>query len=147
MLFEQDLILIPKTKNGDPVAIPMNAMVKETLLRVVGERRTGYVFIDEAGNPYTGGKISAAFKRACKKACIEDLHLHDNRHHFASSLVQSGVDLYRVQKLLGHKDLRMTQRYAHLVPRNLKDAVSVLETDTSATNLLQSGKTKGVTLL
>ncbi len=68
-----------------------------------------------------------AFGRACRKAEITDFHFHDLRHTFASTLVQKGVDLYRVQRLLGHRDGRMTQRYAHLAPENLIEAIRVLD--------------------
>ena len=49
-----------------------------------------------------------------KKAGLEDLHWQDLRHTFASRLVMGGVDLYTVSKLLGHHDVKMTTRYAHL---------------------------------
>ena len=52
---------------------------------------------------------------------------HDMRHTFASRLVQSGVPLYVVQKLLGHPSITMTERYSHLHPHNYKDAISNLE--------------------
>lgn len=66
-----------------------------------------------------------AFLRACRRAGILDIRFHDLRHTFASSLVQRGVDLYRVQRLLGHRTAQMTQRYAHLIPDNLREAVQV----------------------
>jgi site-specific recombinase XerD len=52
---------------------------------------------------------------------------HTLRHTFASWLVMEGVDLYKVKELLGHKDLTMTQRYAHLAPDSLRGAINVLE--------------------
>ncbi len=57
----------------------------------------------------------------------EDFVLHALRHTFATRLVRAGVDLYRVKTLLGHRKIETTERYAHLAPRDLADAVSVLE--------------------
>lgn len=143
--FNSNLIVIPETKNEDPVAVPMTSMVKKILRELLSERKvvSPYVFCDERGNPYSLPKVSMAFKRACDRAGIENLRYHDLRHHFASSLVQNGVDLYPVQKLMGHKDQRMTQRYAHLAPKNLRDAVKALENSESATILRQSEKKRG----
>jgi hypothetical protein len=49
------------------------------------------------------------------------------RHTFATRLVQRGVDLYKVQRLLGHKTNLMTQRYAHHSPESLREGVKVLD--------------------
>jgi integrase len=60
------------------------------------------------------------------RAGILDFRFHDLRHTFATRLVQQGVDLYKVQRLLGHKTQHMTQRYAHHSPESLRDGVNVL---------------------
>ena len=57
---------------------------------------------------------------------LPDLRWHDLRHDFASQLVMKGVPLFTVQKLLGHANSRMTQRYAKLAPSTLADAVNLL---------------------
>ncbi|MDO9289466.1 MAG: site-specific integrase, partial [Thermodesulfovibrionales bacterium] len=134
------LIIVPKTKKGKPIAIPMTCIVRDTLLIVLQERRIAspYVFFDEFGKPHSGKKVSMAFKRACERAEIKDLRFHDLKHDFATALVQAGIDLYRVQKLCGHKDQRMTQRYAHLLPETLREAIKVIEHQGTATILLQS---------
>jgi site-specific recombinase XerD len=65
-------------------------------------------------------------------------------HDFASQLVQKGVALYTVQKLLGHKDSRMTQRYTHLSPKNFQEAIQCLdELDSSDQIVKKSRNTEG----
>ncbi|MEO5355492.1 MAG: tyrosine-type recombinase/integrase, partial [Magnetococcus sp. XQGC-1] len=62
-----------------------------------------------------------------RKAGIENFHIHDLRHTCAAWLVTSGVALPEVRDLLGHSTIRMTERYAHLAPENIRAAVAVLD--------------------
>ena len=71
-------------------------------------------------------RIDRAWKSLKKRARITDLRLHDLRHHFASRLVQSGVDLNTVRELLGHADITMVLRYAHMSPGRLAAAVETV---------------------
>ncbi len=71
-----------------------------------------YVFEDDCGQPksYRNRSIRTAFDRAG----LHDCSLHTLHHTHASRLVQMGMSIYEVQKVLGHNDIRTTMRYAHL---------------------------------
>lgn len=125
------IITLEHTKNGDRLGVPLCDPVVEVLQQTRKTRAHPYgaVFLGLDGEPVTGDAVGMAFQRACRRLGITDFRFHDLRHTFASSLVQRGVDLYRVQRLLGHRDGRMTQRYAHLAPENLREAVAVFNED------------------
>jgi integrase len=67
------------------------------------------------------------FKRACERAGIDDFHIHDLRHHYASRLAQRGAPLQMLMELMGHSSIKMVLRYAHLIPSNLDQAVTLLD--------------------
>jgi integrase len=69
------------------------------------------------------GAVQKHFRIARDAAGMPDLHLHDCRHSAASNMVNQGVDLYTVGKVLGHKDLRSTKRYSHLSVETLAAAI------------------------
>jgi integrase len=58
--------------------------------------------------------IDSAFRRACSVAKVEGLRVHDLRHSYASNFVAQGGSLFALQRLLGHSDPRMTNRYSHV---------------------------------
>ncbi|WKZ14515.1 MAG: site-specific integrase [Candidatus Jettenia caeni] len=85
------------------------------------------VFVNSKETKIDRHNLRRAFNIAVEKAGIEGFHFHDLRHTFATRLTQGGADLYMISKLLGHQDIRMTQRYAHHCSENLRTAIQVLE--------------------
>ncbi|MFB3148626.1 MAG: site-specific integrase, partial [Thermodesulfobacteriota bacterium] len=57
--------------------------------------------------------LNRSFKTACKLANIEGFRFHDLRHTAATRLVEAGIPLHAVAKLLGHSTVKITERYSH----------------------------------
>lgn len=114
-------------KSGKTRHIPLNATVLDTLTKWRQQSPgMGLVF----PSPITGKRldnIRKTWDNLIKWANLESFRFHDCRHHFASMLVQKGVDLNVVRELLGHASLTMTLRYAYLAPDNAAKAVAVLD--------------------
>jgi integrase len=121
---QRKVLIIPQTKNGEAIGLPMT----ETAFNLLSElpRLGAYVFCHADGKPYSPLVVSGSFLDAGRRARIPNLRFHDLRHDYASKLVQGGVPIQVVKELLGHKDMRMTLRYAHLEMENLRAAVKVL---------------------
>jgi site-specific recombinase XerD len=107
----------------------LKAIVQEAL-SVRGDAPT--VLVTGYGKPWTTEGLTNQFQRASCRAGLERLGPHVMRHTFASRLVMAGVDLRTVQELLGHKNILMTMRYAHLSPSHKRAAVEALEAHFSA---------------
>jgi integrase len=124
--FRLGVIRVVHTKNGERREIPMTNTLRETLLKLPRRLASGYVFPGKTGHGLVD--IRKCFHRALREAGIEGFVFHDLRHTFASYLVMAGVDLITVKEFLGHKDLKMTLRYAHLAPDYKRAAISRLDT-------------------
>jgi integrase len=128
---ERGIILLPQTKNGDGRVVYLNQTAIESLCLLplsIGTKPTDKLFGD-----VTPAQVSQCFLRVCRKVNIQDFHFHDLRHTHASWLRQQGTQLDVIAKQLGHRDLRMTARYAHLADSQVQDAVGALDAVFDAT--------------
>jgi integrase len=117
-------LLVPLSKNGKPRHIKLNDKAIDILKS--HSRIAGNPFIFPSAT--TGKPCPSLFfpwSRIRERAGLADVRLHDLRHSFASFLVNDDVEIYRVQRLLGHANIRSTQRYAHLTESTLDDAAEV----------------------
>lgn len=111
------LVRLGASKNGEGRHIYLNETAFNALKLLPVRIESDRLF------PFGPWQITMAFRRATKRAGIEDFRLHDMRHTFASYQAMSGVQARGLQALLGHKDARMTMRYSHLTDAYLKAAV------------------------
>lgn len=114
-----------KTKHGKKRVIPLNDTAFYLVQSKHGKDTSEYVFTLN-GKQIFEGWLSHKFKKAVRRAKLEKdgLHFHSLRHTFASWLVQDGVSLYEVQKLLGHSSSSVTEVYSHLQPEQMHSTVN-----------------------
>jgi integrase len=136
-LFRKTLTILEQKNKGKDTQ-PFNEQVLEVLKARYRVRSiaSNLVFYDSEGKELDGSHVLKVFKRMVKLAKVSHCRFHDLRHTFATRLVQAGVDLYKVKKLLRHKSPIMTQRYAHHYAESLRDGVDTL--DRIITNLAQA---------
>ena len=137
-------IIIQKTKNNRPNTLPLNSIALNVLLKKheckVRNLKNDLVFSSQVGTKIGKRNLIRAFALALEKAEIKDFTYHCLRHTFATRLAQNGVDIYKIAKLLNHKDLKNTQRYSHHCPESLMVGVQVLEKfDYNFTTMAQNG--------
>ena len=113
------------SKNRKTIYKPLNTVSINALLRLKGHNH--YVFYSNRTDTHIKS-FRRGFENALKRTDLGYVRIHDLRHTFASFLVKQGVPLYHVSTLLGHSDIRITQRYSHLAPENLHDVLKHLPT-------------------
>ncbi len=133
------------TKTGRRRIVPMNAQAKSLLLAMFKKRKSDFVFEDIDGTPINPHHVYRDFGKAQKLAELErHFRFHDLRHTFASHFMMNGGNLYDLQRILGHSQIEMTMRYAHLSPDHLASAINVVslgnETTGTVVDLWQKRK-------
>lgn len=104
---------IPITKSGRARHVPLSDGALTLLATMPRKSDCEWAFANpQTGKPYVS--IFYAWNTARKSIGLSDVRMHDLRHSFASLLINSGRTLYEVQHILGHTQVKTTQRYAHL---------------------------------
>jgi integrase len=129
-----------QSKNRKPIAVPLNATTVEVLRRQHGKHRVR-VFT-YAGKPL-GSANTAAWRKALKRAGIENFRWHDLRHTWASWHRQAGTPTHELQRLGGWRSSVMVERYAHLAPDHLAKAANRLDSLLGGYDLATLEKEKG----
>jgi len=133
------LIYLTDTKNGERREVLINEELKKVLVKLKLSKKGSCVFLKKNGDPYKD--VRKLFETSLKKSGIINFKFHDLRHTFASHLVMMGVDMMTVKELMGHKSIKMTERYSHLSPAHKKSAIELLGTQ-MVTNWSQADKSQ-----
>jgi integrase len=123
--WQKKTLLVPCSKSGRPRLIQLNSAALDLVRSLPREPGNDFIF----PSPMTGrpcASLHFPWTRIRKRAGLTGFRLHDLRHSFASFLVNNGVSIYVVQGLLGHANVRATQRYAHLANETLSDAAELI---------------------
>ena len=137
---ENGLIHVLDTKSGRDRNVPMTERLRSLFMSMGAGKPNDLIFPSRSRTgaaPKIQGQIPSAFTRAMNDSGLNDgitnpkmrASFHTLRHTCASRLVQAGVDLYRVQRLLGHSTPVMTARYSKLADDDLRQAVQTMERD------------------
>jgi integrase len=128
-------IYLKETKTNEARQIPINQDLEKCLkgIRKRNQFKSEYLFPERSGGYLKD--IKSSFHSSLKRAGITNFTPHDLRHTFASHYLMRGGSLKGLKEILGHKDIKMTMRYAHLSKEFVKEEIQIL-------NGLTTGKKK-----
>lgn len=126
------LAVLEETKNGERRGVPLtgSAQASLDLLRQAhrqandDEAQPGALLFPSATKADKPVELRQSWETALKRAKIENFRFHDLRHTTASYLIMSGASAPEVAEVLGHKDLQMVKRYAHLSKAHITGVLS-----------------------
>ena len=110
--FERQTAYVQTTKNGQPKVLPLTDDVIKELTRFK-QQDDSLIFNSEI-KPDKALCFNKQWKKALNEAEVDNFRFHDLRHTTASYLAQSGASLLEIADVLGHKQISVTKRYAHL---------------------------------
>lgn len=125
-----ELIIHIKQAKGqkDRISVFPEKLLTDIQNLIAGKSNNEFIFESERGGKLTTRTIQKAFENSLKKAGIKkSATFHSLRHSFATHLLENGVDVRYVQELLGHQNIRTTQRYTQATNAKLKNIKSPLD--------------------
>jgi site-specific recombinase XerD len=113
---ERKMLHVHQGKGSKDRCVPLGDLlcrgIKQYMLEEIPDK---YMFVNNAGEPYTGAGILSMVKTASQKAgIVKDIHTHTLRHSYATHLLENGVNIMHIKNLLGHKQIETTMVYLHV---------------------------------
>lgn len=127
--FKECIVWIRDGKGGkDRLSIVSKVLCGELEEFCKYKKDNDFIFVNKRGDPISARSVQMIIEKARLKANIsKDVHIHSLRHSFATHLLEAGVDIRKIQELLGHSDLSTTQIYTKVSSEELKKIKSPLD--------------------
>ena len=128
MDFNEMTIHIKSAKGQkDRISVLPEKLINDLKSLTAGKSNNDYIFASERGGKLTTRTAQKIFENALRTSDVKkDATFHSLRHSFATHLLENGVDVRYVQELLGHQNIRTTQRYTQVTNPKLKNIKSPL---------------------
>ena len=111
----------------DALTAHRRRQLEERLAAGPGWVDSGYVFVDEIGQPYHPQRLRIMLERASRDAGVPPIRLHDLRHTMATTALRAGIHPKVVQERLGHSSVALTlDTYSHVTPTLQQAAADAL---------------------
>jgi integrase len=115
VMYSEGLLAVrARLKNGKVRYVPMSSELAEEIRRYPAVIDQDRIFPPKGGPTSRRQRLEGSFEDLLERAKIQNFWFHDLRHTFASWYMMNGGDLYELAKLLGHANIKMTERYAKL---------------------------------
>lgn len=123
--FKNNLIILTDTKSGYSREIKIDDDLRRYLLDLKSKSSHDFIFLSRLEKPYKD--VKTTFKTALRKANLKDVNLTTLRHTFAAHHAMQGTPIPTLMKLMGHRTINMTMRYAHLSPSHMQQRVNIFQ--------------------
>jgi integrase/recombinase XerD len=120
--FEEHRVIVRVTKNREPLITPLTKTlltILPTYIQVWGLKDDSYLFPAVTGERINENSLEQSIVRYNHKRGVKITSIHAFRHTFARNYIVTGGSAFKLQSLLGHKDLEMTRHYVHLFGEDL----------------------------
>lgn len=131
--FKNSRVSYINTKNKTHRSVGIDSNLLNMIINYIEKKKikSGYIFYNNKSNNFI--YMRGVFQNIIKKIGLDDFHIHDLRHTFASTVAEEGASLLDIAMLLGHKSLTMARRYSHLTQQHTdniaRNAAKVMHID------------------
>ncbi len=139
IMFDQNLIMVSatwdnalrkvkeETKGKKIRYTPLDSALKAELMALRSRAESNYIFLNSEGNKFDHDNFrKRRFHKDCDSSNLRRIRIHDLRHTFASHYMMNGGNLHDLQIILGHSDVKLTMRYAHLAPEHIASKAGIV---------------------